>query len=431
VAAQGAAVLAAQRAAAEGTATAEAAEDAAAAAAAENRVPAQARAAWTSTLTEDRAAATTMSAAHRLSAAAAASAAKPRATFRQLEGQHADADATAGGVGGNRGNHSSGMLRRRFYDQSQPGGRGEAAAAGRTATAAAMHAATGAFASTQSLSASVDTAPTADTFASRRRATEPCRIAPSSSAVSGDGDHGHFQRPPRLILYPDGSTKEIGGLAIASTRGGATPPRHGMSAAGSGPGPSSLGGGGGGGGVGEHMASFDFCTNANGAGAGTAGSGGALHAAAHGQPPPPMATMMEAQHQHRHQHHIQQQHHLHHQNHSNSHSHGGSQGGSHGGAVQLETRVWCLPARNKTSLLCFTCRLCVRLCELTTCYSNAGACFQRVRLQCDVLLSNFAFKFNLRRYLTAPSAVLTAPSAAATPAAAAAAARTCSPTRSR
>ena len=38
------------------------------------------------------------------------------------------------------------------------------------------------------------------------------------------------------------------------------------------------------------------------------------------------------------------------------------------------------------------------LCGLTTCYSNHGACFQRLNLKYDNLLSSFAFNFNLRRY---------------------------------
>ena len=37
-------------------------------------------------------------------------------------------------------------------------------------------------------------------------------------------------------------------------------------------------------------------------------------------------------------------------------------------------------------------------CDLITCCSNEGACFQRLKPKCDVPLSKFAFKFNLRRY---------------------------------
>jgi len=38
------------------------------------------------------------------------------------------------------------------------------------------------------------------------------------------------------------------------------------------------------------------------------------------------------------------------------------------------------------------------LCDLITCYSIETACFQRLKLKYDKVLSNFAFKFNLRRY---------------------------------
>ena len=41
------------------------------------------------------------------------------------------------------------------------------------------------------------------------------------------------------------------------------------------------------------------------------------------------------------------------------------------------------------------------LCDLTTCYSIESACFQRLKLKCDELLSNFAFNFNMRRYMAA------------------------------
>jgi len=42
-------------------------------------------------------------------------------------------------------------------------------------------------------------------------------------------------------------------------------------------------------------------------------------------------------------------------------------------------------------------RMCVLLCEFTTtCYSIAGACFRRLKIKCDGLLSNFAFNSNLR-----------------------------------
>ena len=43
-------------------------------------------------------------------------------------------------------------------------------------------------------------------------------------------------------------------------------------------------------------------------------------------------------------------------------------------------------------------RPCTKLCDLTTCYSIKSAWFQRLILKCDDLLSNFAFRFNLRRY---------------------------------
>jgi hypothetical protein len=40
----------------------------------------------------------------------------------------------------------------------------------------------------------------------------------------------------------------------------------------------------------------------------------------------------------------------------------------------------------------------VLLCYLTTCYSIESAWFQRLKASCHEVLSNFAFKFNLRRY---------------------------------
>jgi len=40
----------------------------------------------------------------------------------------------------------------------------------------------------------------------------------------------------------------------------------------------------------------------------------------------------------------------------------------------------------------------VLLCDLTTCYCIESAWFHHLKLQCDEPLSNFAFKFNLRRY---------------------------------
>ena len=43
------------------------------------------------------------------------------------------------------------------------------------------------------------------------------------------------------------------------------------------------------------------------------------------------------------------------------------------------------------------------LCDLTTCYSYKGACFQHLKLKCDEPLSNFAFKFNSRRYTQDPT----------------------------
>ena len=38
------------------------------------------------------------------------------------------------------------------------------------------------------------------------------------------------------------------------------------------------------------------------------------------------------------------------------------------------------------------------LCDLTTCYSNERAWFQRLKVKYDEALSNSAFNFNLRRY---------------------------------
>jgi len=43
----------------------------------------------------------------------------------------------------------------------------------------------------------------------------------------------------------------------------------------------------------------------------------------------------------------------------------------------------------------------VILCDLTTCYSIESACFQRLKLKYDKLLSNLAFNFNLRCYIKA------------------------------
>ena len=43
---------------------------------------------------------------------------------------------------------------------------------------------------------------------------------------------------------------------------------------------------------------------------------------------------------------------------------------------------------------------CVMLCNLTPCYSIDNAWFQRLKLNYDTSLSNFAFNSNLRRYTT-------------------------------
>ena len=42
--------------------------------------------------------------------------------------------------------------------------------------------------------------------------------------------------------------------------------------------------------------------------------------------------------------------------------------------------------------------------DSTTCYSIESAWFQRLKLECDELLSSFAFNFNLRRYGEAAAA---------------------------
>jgi hypothetical protein len=61
----------------------------------------------------------------------------------------------------------------------------------------------------------------------------------------------------------------------------------------------------------------------------------------------------------------------------------------------------CLQARNKTSLACKTYRNppCVMLCDLTTFYSIGSAWFQCIKLECDELLFNLTFSFNVRRYI--------------------------------
>jgi len=41
----------------------------------------------------------------------------------------------------------------------------------------------------------------------------------------------------------------------------------------------------------------------------------------------------------------------------------------------------------------------VILCDLTTCYAIESAWFQRLKVKCDEPFSNFAFNFNLRRYI--------------------------------
>ena len=38
-------------------------------------------------------------------------------------------------------------------------------------------------------------------------------------------------------------------------------------------------------------------------------------------------------------------------------------------------------------------------CDLTRCYSIDGACSRRLKLKCEKLLCNFAFNFNLCRYI--------------------------------
>jgi hypothetical protein len=46
----------------------------------------------------------------------------------------------------------------------------------------------------------------------------------------------------------------------------------------------------------------------------------------------------------------------------------------------------------------------VLFCDLTTCYSTESAWFHRLKLKCDEPLSDFAVKFNLRRYKNAANA---------------------------
>jgi lipopolysaccharide export LptBFGC system permease protein LptF len=50
----------------------------------------------------------------------------------------------------------------------------------------------------------------------------------------------------------------------------------------------------------------------------------------------------------------------------------------------------------------------VILCDLTACYSNEGACCQRLKPNYDEPASKFGFKFNLRRYTLPPVALAVA-----------------------
>jgi len=81
--------------------------------------------------------------------------------------------------------------------------------------------------------------------------------------------------------------------------------------------------------------------------------------------------------------------------------------GMTGRATSFYTVGWCrlkpMFASTESDVVRFaslTQRLRVALSDLTTCFFIRGACFQRLKLNCNELLSNVAFKFNLRRYHT-------------------------------